>query len=292
MDKIIHSLKNQTKYLQNQNFRFNLSDTDKVAVIIEPRNLIHLQYIVYNVMYNLGPDWNLHVIAHDYTFIKECFPDCSFMFSSLSSDNLSPTEYNKLVKSVQFWNAIKEENVLIFQTDSCVMNKLRNLDLLKYSFIGGIYQYSKATHIQTTPKSIVGDLSWNNHSNQIHLCNSPYHHYSICGGFSFRKKSHMIHCINKVDTEMIIAYRNRYAMNIEYFFCNEIGEDIFFQHALELLKYELPTLEECTQFCENLCMNAFNGESFGIHNLKSRFVDRNTHINKKKKKIKEQFIKN
>jgi len=273
MDIILQELKSQYESLKSDKFSFNYLDSnDKVAVIVEPRKLEIFPYIVYNVMYNLGPEWNLHIFAHDAEFIKNCLPlsQFSYKLSIMYNDNLTPDDYNMMFKSVNFWNSIKEENILIFQTDSCIINPIPNIDkYLKYPYIGGIYQCSYPTEkFIPNRQTYYSDMNWCSHPNQVHLCNTPYHHYSICGGFSLRKKSAMIDCINKIDKQQIIEYRKKFAMNVHnYILTTEIGEDIYFQHALEMLNYELPTIDTCMDFCENLSTNYTNTKAFGIHNL-------------------------
>ena len=283
MDIIFKELKNQHTFLQSEKFSFTYSEkNDKVAVIVEPRKLEIFPYIVYNVMYNLGPEWNLHIFAHDQEFIIKCLPRSLFSYklSIICKDNLTPDDYNRMFKSVNFWNSIKEEHILIFQTDSCIINPIPNIDnYLQYPYIGGIYQYSCPEKILDKDEIKGYPYNWLLHSNQVQLHNTPYHHYSICGGFSFRKKSAMIHCIHKVDKQQIINYRNKFAMNTNYYAYehHEIGEDTFFQHALEMLNYELPKIDTCIDFCENLSGQYTNKKTFGLHNInKIDNQDKNT----------------
>jgi hypothetical protein len=284
MDYIFDKLKEQTFKLQEYNFTFNLSNNDNVAVIIEPRNLEILQHIVYNIMYCLGKSWNLHIFAYDINFIKSLFPvHCDFKISRLNTNNLTPCQYNKLLKSSTFWNNITEENIIIFQTDSCILKPFYDISsFINYSFIGGIYYYSCSTE-ELNSSNLIGYTKHTNCENNVHLVNSPYHHYSINGGFSFRKKSKMLECIKHVTIDMIKQYRKKYYMNNKYIIWHqqnneECGEDFFFQHALEFLNYKLPSFDECNKFCENLCLNDSSLSSFAIHNMKSLYIDKREHI--------------
>lgn len=273
------------KYLdtQNQNSKNNYfnytEECDHVAVIIEPRKHKWLEYVIRNVMYNLPDDWNLHIFTYDIDHVKELFPHCTFKTTKIDSDNFSPSEYNALVKSIDFWNKIDEEHVLIFQTDSIIMNKMNNLDeFLHFSFIGGLYYYiTSETLLKQYPGKIVGHIRNPNQINpifQIHLANSPIKHYSINGGFSLRKKSAMIECIKKITDNDIVNYRKKYYMNMLSFFGQNIGEDLYFQHALEILGHDKSlTMDICRKFCENLAGEEFHKNSFGLHNIKPVFVD-------------------
>lgn len=52
---------------------YNLSN-DNVAVIVEPRNHKYLLGVIKNVMYFLGPKWNLHIFgSHQNQTIIEQF---------------------------------------------------------------------------------------------------------------------------------------------------------------------------------------------------------------------------
>ena len=87
--------------------------------------------------------------------------------------------------------------------------------------------------------------------------------------FLLRKKSAMIECIQKVNKEDIIKYRKKLNMNNEYYMnINILGEDTFFQNALDLLNYKLPNSLQCINFCSNLCFGGFSKNSLGIHNIK------------------------
>lgn len=270
MDVCLKELKNQYSCIQSKNFFIKHSElNDKVAVIVEPRKLEIFPYVVYNVMYNLGPDWNLHVFAHDKDFVETSLKNSEYKLNIISKDTLMPSDYNTLFQSVDFWNNIKEENILIFQTDSCIINPIPNINkYLNYPFIGGIYQFSCQEN-QLVKNIFMGYThDWCLHANQIQLNNTPYHHYSICGGFSFRKKSAMLDCIKKVDRQKIIDYRGNFGMNIHYYEnVDVLGEDTFFQHALEILNYELPKIDSCINFCENLCYKNTCLTSFSFHNI-------------------------
>jgi FkbM family methyltransferase len=284
MERIHAELKVLQAALEKPGSGFNvtLSSKDKVAVIIEPRKTDLLKAVVYNVMYNLGPDWNLHVFAHDIKFVHESLSGLSYRLTTLKCDDFSPNEYNNLLKSINFWNTIEEEHVLIFQTDSFILNPRSAISkFLVYPLIGGIYQFSCPP---TLLSSFESTHQWgeyfeytDEHQNNIILHNSPYSHFSINGGFSLRKRSAMIQCITSITKEQIIDYRRRFSMNTLYYEnCDEIGEDTFFQHALEMLGYSLPKLNDCIDFCENLCWRGINPDAFGIHNVKPLFENKLT----------------
>ena len=148
-----------------------------------------------------------------------------------------------------------------------------------YPFIGGVYQYSITKQQQEMyPDKIAGKIAFGEeYSNQLH--NSPLRYFSINGGFSLRSKKAMIDCIKKVSINTIINHRKKYSMDTSYFeyitgHNQSISEDVFFQNALDILGYELPDIDQCIDFCENLSYYNFNPNSTGLHNIKPFFVDR------------------
>ncbi len=265
-------------------------DSINTAVIIEPRNHELLESVCRNVMYYLPDDWNLVICAYDKEYVFNNLKDVEFMFIQLIHNNLKAEEYNKLFISKEFWNAIPGENILIFQTDSYLCNKITNeyFDKIKeYPFIGGLYQYHKVDEkrieeflkrqnikIESKDNIIVGDTS-NIYNKELELCNSINCLYSINGGFSFRKKSAMLDCINNVNIPKIIKERNEKNLNNEYFVKTQIiGEDVFFQNALDILGYKLPSKETCLEFCTNLPYNNhYTLTSYAVHGFNKYYND-------------------
>ena len=185
-----------------------------------------------------------------------------------------------MFKSTTFWKNIKEENILIFQTDSFIMNPLINInDFLDYPFIGGIYRYiTTETFKRKYPNKIVG-YPYNYYLNGIQLQNSPNLDFSINGGFSFRKKSIMIECLEKITHKKIIDHRIINKMDVSYYqIYNNIDEDSYFQNAIDLLGYKLPDKQTCINFCENLSYPVFNSKSFAIHNVKENVIKNNSDL--------------
>jgi hypothetical protein len=239
----------------------NNLNNDKAAVIIEPRKHDLLIETINNVAGYLGVSWNMHVITHDSNndWLKAQFPAINII--NIESHSINSSEYDKLLMSESFWNLFKEENILIFQTDSCIMNSNVNIhNFLHYPFIGGTYFY------YTISKP-------NNNSDEkiiIHINNSPSVVFSINGGFSLRQKSKMLECVRKITVDDIITHRKKHNMcNTYYEQSVVIGEDTYFQNALDALGYKFPTMEQCSSFCENVCESPveINKNSLGVHNV-------------------------
>jgi hypothetical protein len=249
----------------------NTFKNNKAAVIVEPRKHDILIETINNVMLYLGSSWNLHVITHDTNieWLRDNFVNIDIL--NINQKNLVVNEHDDLFKSESFWNSFNEEHILIFQTDSCIMNRNMNInDFLHYPFIGGYYYYCSTPQLleKNEVAGYVSPINIDENKILIQLHNSPHLNFSINGGFSLRHRSKMIECIQKVDKNIIIQQRNyAYMCNTYYEKCT-IGEDSFFQNALDFLGYILPTKKECSLFCENLsCLpEEFNKNALGVHN--------------------------
>lgn len=106
--------------------------SDKVAVIVEPRQHQHLSYVIHNVLHFLGSGWGL-VIFHGTSncamveHIAEKIEPGPLLVN-LGVANLSIEEYNRLLTSIdRFWNVLPSnaETVLVFQTDSLLRRPFR-----------------------------------------------------------------------------------------------------------------------------------------------------------------------
>lgn len=239
----------------------NDPNNDKAAVIVEPRKHDLLIETINNVAGYLGVTWNIHVITHESNndWLKEHFPNINI--SNIESRSINGSEYSKLFMSESFWNLFKEENILIFQTDSCIMNSNVNIhNFMQYPFIGGYYNYYRILRLsENSDEKII-----------LHMNNSPNVSFSINGGFSFRQRSKMLECVRKISVDDIIAHRKKHNMcNTYYEQSVVIGEDTYFQNALDVLGYKFPSIEQCSAFCENVCESPveINKNSLGVHNV-------------------------
>jgi hypothetical protein len=114
------------------------TDSKLVAVIVECRPLPYLITVIKTVMYYLGNKWSLqvfHGLEHEAELKGEMKSWGNVHFESMGINNITKIEYNNLLKSPSFWERVKGEKVLIFQSDSIL---LRNgiEEFLKYDYIG------------------------------------------------------------------------------------------------------------------------------------------------------------
>jgi len=241
--------------------------SEYIAVIVEPRRHELLIPILYNYMYHLpktGINWNFHVFTHDVEYVLNNLPKgCEITITKLLQNNFTVDDYNRLFRSERFWSLINGENILIFQTDSYIIKPdLLKASYMEYSYIGGIY------NLILRPNGDQMVTNFHGNKDDIDLHNSINTNFNINGGLSFRKKSAMIRCIREVSVEDIIRARRARNMSTQYYERSHsiCGEDTFFQNALDILGYAIPSFDECHTFCTNLTYDKkYRGNCFGVH---------------------------
>ena len=116
------------------------------SVIVEPRRHPALQFVVQNVLDRTPINSNIIIIhgTENCSWARNLFkgPDnriCDRLsFQSCGKANLTAAQYNALLKSKTFWEAIPFSKILIFQTDSIIVNPNREsiCDYFKFVYVG------------------------------------------------------------------------------------------------------------------------------------------------------------
>ena len=124
---------------------------NKAAVIVETRPSYWLPLVLRNFAEKM-PDWNFYLVApqHVITFIHQQikghwnFVSIKFDGDDVIGDRLSRQNYNKLMLGVHkadgsksIWRHIKEEHILVFQSD-CICFRSPSEDHLKWDYIGAV----------------------------------------------------------------------------------------------------------------------------------------------------------
>jgi hypothetical protein len=144
------------------------------AIIIEPRMHYAFELVLTNILENLDDQWNI-IIYHgnlNYLFIDKIINEKLSIFINritkinLNINNLTIKDYNKILCSKEFYEKIPTEIFLIFQTDSLICPKYKDLiyNYFNYDYVGAPWKVNEK----------VGN-----------------------GGLSLRKKSKMIELIDK-----------------------------------------------------------------------------------------------
>jgi hypothetical protein len=143
-----------------------------IAVMVEPRLHEYLISVIQNVIRNTDIPIVIFHSKDNEDILKKTFSinpqiNSRIHLYKLRQTNLTIKQYNILLTSLDFWNKINGEHVLIFQTDSCLCRHINTFDFtsyLNYGFIGA-------------PSKLEFPVPWQN------------------GGISIRKKSLMIKAI-------------------------------------------------------------------------------------------------
>lgn len=201
-------LQKQCSYIRRvKSTILNRASNTKVAVIIEPRKYPWLEAVVRNVMYYLGDTWNLEIVTSEQNkeWVSAQFAGSSFRISTIPFDNINQTIYNAFLLHSWFWMRLREEHVLIFQSD-CIM------------FRGGVDAYIDYDYVG---------------ANYFHPDHVAPQYGGIQGGFSLRRRSTMIECLQKITWDDIQKYRKAHGMKRLQ---DPLHEDIFFTYACEILQ--------------------------------------------------------
>ena len=109
------------------------------AVFIEYRCFPHIEFLIRNSIYRLGKDWCHTIVCgtknYEYIFkmVNKISPNIRIV--KTNNENLTVTEYNKLLTNIKFWEKLKGEKILIYQEDSLLF-KNNIMDFVKWDYIG------------------------------------------------------------------------------------------------------------------------------------------------------------
>ena len=208
----------------------------RAMVIVEPREHKMLKYVCDNFDQNMCKSWDLYVFhgkSHkDYAEnATKHIKGRNVYLLPLDTDNLTADEYNMLFKQLDFWNQVKAENILVFQTDAvlCPASQYKINDFKHFDYIGcGSYNGAIGNSKEVWGK----DQSKNNSF------------YGV-GGLSFRKNSFQKKCI-KDYPDIKPAY----------------PEDVFYSNCVETSINKPRSAIDLANFCTQ---DDFQQRSFGAH---------------------------
>lgn len=133
---------------KNNNIQENFTEKKlDVAVIVEPREHKYLIPVILNFIENLPQDTKIQIFhgTKNLNFIKKNLKkhldSGKIILSNLGKKNIDRKYYSDMFTSSDFWNKIDGENILIFQTDTCLCSKsLHDINYyvrMGYGYIGG-----------------------------------------------------------------------------------------------------------------------------------------------------------
>jgi hypothetical protein len=125
------------------------SETRKTVVIVEPRLHSNLQFLMHNVAYYCK-DWALTIVCSNENLeyckvLGEHHRDVITylpLFQFQDDRELARGEYNRLLKSAEFYEQIPCENMLITQTDSYFRRHMSDT-IMKYDYVSSPFSWDK-----------------------------------------------------------------------------------------------------------------------------------------------------
>ena len=109
------------------------------SVLIEYRCFPHLEFLIRNTIIKLGDKWCHTIICGNlnYDFMRNMCSTISNKIKIIKTnyDNLFPSDYSRFLSSLDFWNLLEGEKILIYQEDSIIF-KTNVDDFLKWDYIG------------------------------------------------------------------------------------------------------------------------------------------------------------
>lgn len=181
------------------------------TVLVETRNLKHIEFIIRNAIIKLGFGWSHTILCgnNNYINMKKICNSISpnIKIIKINKDDISIDEYSKMLASIKFWNLFEGEKILIHQEDSFIFGGDIN-KFMKYDYIGAPSFTFNLNNGQT-----VGN-----------------------GGFSLRTKKIMIELINKINIKYgkysLYTYMSvMFPRNLKY-----LPEDFYFSYYLTKYK--------------------------------------------------------
>ena len=207
------------------------------AVFVEFREFPHIEFIIRNAILKLGTEWSHTIICGNlnYNYIKNMCKDISKNINivKVNVNNMTQSEYSRFLTTMDFWNSLQGEKILIYQEDSIIF-KNNIQDFLQFDFIGA--PFLKAAN--DTP-NCVGN-----------------------GGLSLRSKTKMLEIIQRFSpTEY--RYNSSTLEYMNYVDLKFPPEDVYFSKCMQ--EQSIGIVANWDAAHDFSSESVFNSNSFGGH---------------------------
>lgn len=163
------------KYLDKKISYSHKENSKNLMLIIETRLSLNLILVIKNAIEKL-PNFNLMLMSTKpvIEYVKNEFGNIPYT-AVINKSKINLLEYSDLLRSPLLWNSIREERVLVFQSDSLILRNISDSEFPSLSMLGAV-----CVDFENQDKFIMN------------------------GGFSFRDKKLMKElCKNKIITSKI-----------------------------------------------------------------------------------------
>ena len=145
-------------------------DSNKAVVIIERRIHPNLEFILYNAAY-FARGWSIVIVCSNINkeYIQSLLNHnlenvhVLEMFKDNPSPEIGKREYNILLQSTHFYEALPSEHILLMEMDTYLRNHIP-LNLLQFDYVASPYAWDETVS--------GGGLSLRKKSTMIHICNT------------------------------------------------------------------------------------------------------------------------
>jgi hypothetical protein len=235
---LISMFHNNVNSIINIQLKKEFNNKRNTALIVEPRFLEIVPYIISEYYKILGSDWIIvFYCGKGFKPLWECIIKVvNIEIRELQVNNLTQLEYSDLFKQRHLWESLYGDYVLTFQTDSIIKNiepyTIQNYMKLNKSFIGGNICYEWNELVRENIYPIFKNFN---------------------GGLSLRKRLDMIKIINALGVEF--TEKNSLNMKTD-------PEDVYF--TIGCYKLNLPIGDD--EFCSHFSVHSIYYDTFfGVH---------------------------
>ena len=195
----------------------NINETINTALIVEPRLLNHLPFVINDFNKKLGFDWK--IVFYCGKGLKNIWIELlskDIEIRELNTNYLSYNEYSDFMKKNELWNSLYGKYILVFSADSLIKNTppytINYFTTKNYSYIGGNQTYI-----------------WN----ELQRENIYFNNYNFQGGLSLRNRYDMIKIINH------FGVKNTITDTSLIYTLESYAEDIYFTIGCHKLNLKL-----------------------------------------------------
>jgi hypothetical protein len=235
---LISMFHNNVNSIINIQLKKEFNNKRNTALIVEPRFLEIVPYIISEYYKILGSDWIIvFYCGKGFKSLWECMIKVvNIEIRELQVNNLTPLEYSDLFKQRQLWESLYGEFVLTFQTDSIIRN---------------IEPYTIDSYIKLNKSYIGGNMCYEWRELLREKIDIKYK--NLNGGLSLRKRVDMIKIINTLGVEF--TEKNSLNMKTD-------PEDVYF--TIGCYKLNLPIGDD--EFCSHFSVHSIYYDTFfGVH---------------------------
>jgi len=219
----------------------------KEAVLIEYRKFPHIEFLIRNAINKLGTTWSYSVICGtvNYEYVSAMCIKISPNIKVIKTnyENINTNTYSKILASLDFWNLLNGEKILIYQEDSIIFKN--NIDeFLKYDYIGA--PWSKEEEEDVFKNNLLKFIDINKYT-----CVGN-------GGLTLRTKKNMIDVINKRSIDEITPINSTIMNEGEV-----VPEDLYFSMTIQ--DFNLGKVADWNTAFKFSSECFYNPDSFGGH---------------------------